>query len=60
VDEVFEMRWRLFLVGVAFALSQAILSFAGAQQVDKAPSVGVLLNSPLMSPHYHAFRVDHQ
>src|SRR6476660_8469758 len=52
------MRSRLFLVGVAFALSQAILSFAGAQQVDKAPSVGVLSNSPLTSQHHQAFRQD--
>src|SRR6266852_6240483 len=50
------MRPRAFLLGVAFVLAQAFLSFAGAQQVDKAPSVGVLLNSPLTSPHYQAFR----
>ena len=41
------MRSRLFLVGGAFALCRAVLLFAGAQQVDKAPSVGVLSNAPL-------------
>jgi putative tryptophan/tyrosine transport system substrate-binding protein len=49
------MRPRAFLFGVAFALAQA-LSFAWAQQVDKVPSVGVLLTSSLTSPHYQAFR----
>jgi putative ABC transport system substrate-binding protein len=49
------MRSRLFLVGVAFALSQAFPSFADAEQVDKMPSVGVLINSRLTSPHYQAF-----
>jgi putative ABC transport system substrate-binding protein len=37
-------------------LNQVFLSFACAQQLDKAPSIGVLLNSPLTSPHYQAFR----
>ena len=50
------MRPRAFLFGVAFVLAQALLSFADAQQLDKVvPSVGVLLNSPLTSPHYKAF-----
>ena len=49
------MRPRACLFCVAFALAQA-LSFAWAQQVDKVPSVGVLLTSPLTSPHYQAFR----
>jgi putative ABC transport system substrate-binding protein len=49
------MRPRAFLFGVAFASAQA-LSLAWAQQVDKVPSVGVLLTSPLTSPHYQAFR----
>ena len=49
------MRPRAFLFGVAFALAQA-LSFAWAQQVDKVPSVGVILTSSLTSPHYQAFR----
>jgi putative ABC transport system substrate-binding protein len=50
------MRPRGFVLGVAFALSQAFLSFAGAQQLDKVPSVGVLSIAPLTSPHYQAFR----
>jgi putative ABC transport system substrate-binding protein len=37
-------------------LSQVFLSFASAQQIDKVPSVGVLLTSPLTSTHYQAFR----
>jgi putative tryptophan/tyrosine transport system substrate-binding protein len=49
------MRPRAFLFGIAFALAQALLSFADAQQADKMPSVGVLLTSPLTSPHYQAF-----
>jgi putative ABC transport system substrate-binding protein len=49
------MRPRAVLFGVAFALTQA-LSFAWAQQVNKVPSVGVLSNSPLTSPHFQAFR----
>src|SRR5690242_4999766 len=49
------MRPRAFLFGVAFALVQA-LSFAWAQQENKLPSVGVLSNSPLTSPHLQAFR----
>jgi putative tryptophan/tyrosine transport system substrate-binding protein len=49
------MRPRAFLFGVAFASAQA-LSLAWAQQVDKVPSVGVLLTSSLTSPHYQAFR----
>jgi putative tryptophan/tyrosine transport system substrate-binding protein len=51
------VRSRVFLLGVAFALSQAFPSFARAQQVDKAlPSVGVISIAPLTSPHYQAFR----
>jgi hypothetical protein len=42
------MRPRAFLFGVAFALAQT-LSFANAQQVDKLPSVGVLLTSPFLA-----------
>src|SRR5689334_7323697 len=49
-------RSRQLLVGVAFALSLAFLSFAGAQQLDKVPSVGVLSIAALTSPHYQAFR----
>ena len=45
------VRSRVFLLGVAFVLSQAFPSFASAQQMDKVPSVGVLLTSPLTSPH---------
>jgi putative tryptophan/tyrosine transport system substrate-binding protein len=37
-------------------IEQVFLSFACAQQMDKVPSIGVLLNSPLTSPHYQAFR----
>jgi len=50
------VRSRVFLLGVAFVLSQAFPSFASAQQIDKVSSIGVLLNSPLTSPHYQAFR----
>jgi putative ABC transport system substrate-binding protein len=50
------MRPRAFLLGVTFAFSQGFLSFAGAQQLDKVPSVGVLSIAPLTSPHYQAFR----
>jgi putative tryptophan/tyrosine transport system substrate-binding protein len=49
------VRSRAFLFGVAFALNQAFASFADAEQVDKVPSVGVLINSRLTSPHYQAF-----
>jgi putative tryptophan/tyrosine transport system substrate-binding protein len=45
---------RAFLFGFAFALAHA-LSFAYAGQADKPPSVGVILTSPLTSPHYQAF-----
>jgi hypothetical protein len=38
-------------IGLALALSDG----ANAQQADKIPRVGVLLNSPLTSPHYQAF-----
>jgi putative tryptophan/tyrosine transport system substrate-binding protein len=48
------MRPRAFLFGFAFALAHA-LSFAYAQQADRPPSVGVILTSPLTSPHYQAF-----
>jgi putative ABC transport system substrate-binding protein len=41
---------------VTVVLSQAFLSFACAQQIDKGPNIGVLLNSPLTSTHYQAFR----
>jgi putative ABC transport system substrate-binding protein len=51
-----EMRPRAFLFGIAFALAQALLSLAHAQQVDKVPSVGLLLTSPLTSPHCQGFR----
>jgi ABC-type uncharacterized transport system substrate-binding protein len=50
------MRLRAFLFGTAFALAQALLSFADAQQADKVSSIGVLSNSPLTSPHLQAFR----
>jgi putative ABC transport system substrate-binding protein len=40
-----------FLFGLAIAVSHG----ANAQQADKMPRVGVLTNSPLTSPHYHAF-----
>jgi len=49
------MRPHAFLFGVAFALTQTLPSFADAQQADKLPSVGVILTSPLTSPHYQAF-----
>jgi putative tryptophan/tyrosine transport system substrate-binding protein len=49
-------RPRVFLLCVAVVLSQVFLSFACAQQMDKVPSVGVILTSPLTSPHYQAFR----
>jgi putative ABC transport system substrate-binding protein len=48
-------RPRLFLLCATVVLSQVFLSFACAQQMDKVPSVGVLLTSPLTSPHYQAF-----
>ena len=50
------VRSRVFLLGVAFVLSQAFPSLASAQQIDKVSNIGVLLNSPLTSPHYQAFR----
>jgi ABC-type uncharacterized transport system substrate-binding protein len=49
-------RLRAFLLCVTFVLSQVFLSFACAQQMDKVPSVGVILTSLLTSPHYQAFR----
>jgi putative ABC transport system substrate-binding protein len=48
------MKPPTFLFGVALALAQT-LSSACAQQMDKVPSVGVILTSPLTSPHYQAF-----
>src|SRR5690348_8353521 len=50
------MRPCAFIFGVAFALNQVSPSYVGAQQLDKAPSVGVLSIAPLTSPHYQAFR----
>src|SRR6266404_5791604 len=50
------VRSRVLVLCVAFVLSQAFPSFASAQQMDKVPNIGVLLNSPLTSPHYQAFR----
>jgi putative tryptophan/tyrosine transport system substrate-binding protein len=44
------MRRLAFLFGLALALSYG----ANAQQADKMARVGVLLNSPLTSPHYLA------
>jgi putative tryptophan/tyrosine transport system substrate-binding protein len=49
------MRPRAFRFGIAFALTPIFLSFAPAQQADKSPSIGVILTSPLASPHYQAF-----
>jgi len=48
------MRPRVFLFSIAFALTQSP-SFTCAQQMSKVPSVGVILTSPLTSPHYQAF-----
>ena len=50
------VRSRVFLLSVAFVLSQAFPSFASAQQMDKVPNIGMLLISPLPSPSYQAFR----
>jgi putative tryptophan/tyrosine transport system substrate-binding protein len=50
------MRARAFLFGIAFTLISIFLPFARAQQTEKVPSVGVILASPLTSPHYQAFR----
>jgi putative tryptophan/tyrosine transport system substrate-binding protein len=51
------VRSLVFLLSVAFVLSQAFPSFASAQQMDKVPNIGVLLISPLTSPppYYQAF-----
>jgi hypothetical protein len=37
-------------------LSHGLLSVAYAQQADKLPRVGVLINLPLTSAHYAALR----
>jgi putative ABC transport system substrate-binding protein len=51
------MRRHAFLFGLALVLSHGLLSLAAyAQQADKMPRVGVLINSPLTSAHYEAFR----
>jgi putative tryptophan/tyrosine transport system substrate-binding protein len=50
------MKPYAFLFGITLWLSQGLSSFADAQQRDKMASVGVLLNSPLTSLHYQAFR----
>jgi putative ABC transport system substrate-binding protein len=52
------VRSLVFLLSVAFVLSQAFPSFASAQQMDKVPNIGVLLIRPLTStsPSYQAFR----
>jgi putative tryptophan/tyrosine transport system substrate-binding protein len=50
------MRARAFLFGISFTLISIFLPFARAQQTEKVPSVGVILASPLTSPHYQAFR----
>jgi hypothetical protein len=50
------MRRYAFLFGFAIVLSHGSLSHgAYAQQANKIPRVGVLLNSPLTSPHFQAF-----
>ena len=50
------MRRHEFLFGLALVLTHGSLSQgAYAQQADKMPRVGVVLSSPLTSPHYQAF-----
>jgi hypothetical protein len=47
------MRQHAFLLGLALVLSDGSLSHgAYAQQADKMPRVGVLINSPLTSGIY--------
>lgn len=50
------MRRRDFVAVLCGAVVAAVPLFADAQPVEKIPSVGVLLNAPLASPHYQAFR----
>jgi putative ABC transport system substrate-binding protein len=54
--DVAAWRPRAFLFFVVVVLNLLFLSFAFAQQIEKVPSVGVLLTSHLTSPHYQAFR----
>ena len=52
-----ERRLAAILAAGALVLSHGLLSLAAyAQQADKVPRVGVLINSPLTSAHYEAFR----
>src|SRR6266480_806054 len=52
-----ERRLAAILAAGALVLSHGLLSLAAyAQQADKLPRVGVLINSPLTSAHYEAFR----
>jgi putative tryptophan/tyrosine transport system substrate-binding protein len=50
------MRRHAFLFGLALVLTHGSLSYgAYAQQADKMPRVGVVLNSPVTSPPCQAF-----
>ena len=41
LGRVAAVRSRVFLLSVAFVLSQAFPSFASAQQIDKVPNIGI-------------------